>query len=229
MENSAFKRFLPEVKDLMRKMLDKDPERRIKPLEAMQHDYFIKTGHIEPDGTKKDNNKPKRPSQSFIDEEIETPDDQQRENKSIKKPEKLTIDKMAQIEPNSTSVDEINENLFEEKKNQEPPKQIQDMMTGAAVSKQRGVSFRIKKIGDGVKLQQENYFDDDDMPSKTDAKKGKLEMVQDNSLFQSMHVSGSGQKQKLFDKILTKGKSTAKAIESDDSDEQDPELLFGEE
>ena len=43
-----------------------------------------------------------------------------------------------------------------------------------------------------------------------------------------MHVANSGNKQKLFDKILTKGKSTAKAIESDDSDEQDPELLFGE-
>jgi len=32
MENSAFKRFLPEVKDLMRRMLDKDPEKRITPL-----------------------------------------------------------------------------------------------------------------------------------------------------------------------------------------------------
>ena len=84
---------------------------------------------------------------------------------------------MAQIEPNSTSVDEINENLFEEKKNQDPPMHIKDMMTGNAVSKQRGVPFRIKKIGDGVKLQQENYFDDDDMPPRTQSTKGKLEVV----------------------------------------------------
>lgn len=62
MNNAAFKRFLPEVKDLMSKMLEKDPEARITPLQAMQHEYFIKTGHIEPDGSKKDNNKPKRPS-----------------------------------------------------------------------------------------------------------------------------------------------------------------------
>ena len=31
MENSAFKRFLPEVKDLMINMLTKDPETRITP------------------------------------------------------------------------------------------------------------------------------------------------------------------------------------------------------
>lgn len=41
-----------------------------------------------------------------------------------------------------------------------------------------------------------------------------------------MHVSGK--KQNMFDVVMTKGKSTSKAIESDDSDEQDPELLFGE-
>lgn len=37
---------------------------------------------------------------------------------------------MAKIEPNSTSVDEINENLFEfeEKKKDETPIQIQEMM-----------------------------------------------------------------------------------------------------
>lgn len=50
-------------------------------------------------------------------------------------------------------------------------------MTGNAVSKQRGVSFRIKKIGDGVKLQQENYFDDDDMPKEKLSHKDKLEVL----------------------------------------------------
>lgn len=74
MENSAFKRFLPDVKDLMIKMLTKDPETRITPQEALKHPYFVKTGHCEPDGTKKDINKSKRPSQSVIDEEIDTPD-----------------------------------------------------------------------------------------------------------------------------------------------------------
>lgn len=40
-----------------------------------------------------------------------------------------------------------------------------------------------------------------------------------------MHVN-SNKKQKLFDIVMTKGKSTSKAIESDESDEEDPELLF---
>ena len=35
MNNAAFKRFLPEVKDLMSRMLDKDPESRITPMQAM--------------------------------------------------------------------------------------------------------------------------------------------------------------------------------------------------
>ena len=42
-----------------------------------------------------------------------------------------------------------------------------------------------------------------------------------------MHVN-TNKKQKLFDIVMTKGKSTAKAIESDESDEEDPELLFPE-
>lgn len=40
----AFSRFIPEAKDLIRKMLLKDPLERIKPREALQHPYFIKTG-----------------------------------------------------------------------------------------------------------------------------------------------------------------------------------------
>lgn len=41
------------------------------------------------------------------------------------------MDKLGQIEPNNASVDEINENISpEEKKSQEPSKEIQDMMNG---------------------------------------------------------------------------------------------------
>lgn len=99
---------------------------------------------------------------------------------------------MAQIEPNSTSFDDINENLNEEKKKEENPMQIQDMMMKGQVSKHRGVSFRVKK-GDnaalGTKTQHANYFDDDQMPARANSiKDGKLEMGAQESLFQSMHV-----------------------------------------
>ena len=40
----AFQRFVPEAKDLISKMLLKDPIKRIKPEEALLHPYFIKTG-----------------------------------------------------------------------------------------------------------------------------------------------------------------------------------------
>lgn len=42
----AFSRFVPEAKDLITKMLIKDPLLRIKPEEALLHPYFIKTGMI---------------------------------------------------------------------------------------------------------------------------------------------------------------------------------------
>ena len=40
----AFQRFVPEAKDLITKMLIKDPLQRIKPEDAVMHPYFIKTG-----------------------------------------------------------------------------------------------------------------------------------------------------------------------------------------
>lgn len=46
MDLSAFSRFVPEAKDLIMRMLNKDPILRIKPEEALQHEYFIKTGMI---------------------------------------------------------------------------------------------------------------------------------------------------------------------------------------
>ena len=46
MELSAFSRFVPEAKDLIMRMLNKDPVLRIKPEEALKHEYFIKTGMI---------------------------------------------------------------------------------------------------------------------------------------------------------------------------------------
>lgn len=42
----AFSRFVPEAKDLISKMLIKDPLQRIKPEEALLHPYFIKTEMI---------------------------------------------------------------------------------------------------------------------------------------------------------------------------------------
>ena len=44
-ENDCFKRFMPEAKDLMMKMLIKNPYDRITPAQALEHPYFIKTGH----------------------------------------------------------------------------------------------------------------------------------------------------------------------------------------
>ena len=46
MDLAAFSRFIPEAKDLIMKMLIKDPLLRIKPEEALKHGYFIKTGMI---------------------------------------------------------------------------------------------------------------------------------------------------------------------------------------
>jgi len=42
----AFSRFIPEAKDLICRMLLKDPLERIKPREALRHPYFVKTGMI---------------------------------------------------------------------------------------------------------------------------------------------------------------------------------------
>lgn len=59
-------------------------------------------------------------------------------------------------------------------------------MKGNSVSKQRGVSFRVKKADNatlGTKTQHANYFDDELMPSRSNSTKGKLEVVQDNTLF----------------------------------------------
>ena len=44
MENSAFRRFSKETKDIISKMLIKKPERRITPDQALRHPYFSKNG-----------------------------------------------------------------------------------------------------------------------------------------------------------------------------------------
>lgn len=46
MQLPAFARFVPEAKDLIMKMLTKDPLKRIKPEEALLHPYFVKTGMV---------------------------------------------------------------------------------------------------------------------------------------------------------------------------------------
>lgn len=54
----AFSRFIPEAKDLIRKMLLKDPGERIKPQEALRHPYFVKTGMIKEPAEEMPNNLP---------------------------------------------------------------------------------------------------------------------------------------------------------------------------
>ena len=46
MQLPAFARFVPEAKDLIMRMLTKDPLKRIKPEEALVHPYFVKTGMV---------------------------------------------------------------------------------------------------------------------------------------------------------------------------------------
>jgi len=44
MDNFAFRRFSKETKDIIRQMLQKTPERRITPANALKHKYFIRNG-----------------------------------------------------------------------------------------------------------------------------------------------------------------------------------------
>ena len=44
MENTAFRRHSRETKDLILKMLTKNPDRRITPEQALRHKYFVKNG-----------------------------------------------------------------------------------------------------------------------------------------------------------------------------------------
>ena len=44
MNKFAFKRFSKETKDIIVKMLDKNPDNRITPQEALNHNFFILNG-----------------------------------------------------------------------------------------------------------------------------------------------------------------------------------------
>jgi len=44
MDNPSFKRFIPETKELIMALLNKNPEERIKAEDALKHPYFIKLG-----------------------------------------------------------------------------------------------------------------------------------------------------------------------------------------
>jgi serine/threonine protein kinase len=46
MNLTCFKRFIPQTKDLIRKMLIKNPAQRINPEEALKHDYFKILGFV---------------------------------------------------------------------------------------------------------------------------------------------------------------------------------------
>ena len=46
MNNVCFQRFLPETKELIQRMLNKNPEKRITPTEALNHMYFKKLGFV---------------------------------------------------------------------------------------------------------------------------------------------------------------------------------------
>ena len=44
MDNFAFRRFSKETKDIIKQMLQKIPERRITPANALKHRYFVRNG-----------------------------------------------------------------------------------------------------------------------------------------------------------------------------------------
>jgi len=46
MNNACFKRFSVYTKDLILKMLTKNPEQRITPQEALVHPFFIQNGLV---------------------------------------------------------------------------------------------------------------------------------------------------------------------------------------
>lgn len=62
MDNCAFKRLTREIqddtKDLILKMLHKNPDRRISPEMALKHPYFVKNGFVK--------NKEQENYQSFL-------------------------------------------------------------------------------------------------------------------------------------------------------------------
>ena len=66
MDLSCFKRFIPETKELIRRMLIKNPNQRSTPEEALKHDYFKKLGFV------LDQPESPEPKLDLIDEEEET-------------------------------------------------------------------------------------------------------------------------------------------------------------
>jgi hypothetical protein len=44
MKNECFGRFIPETRELISKMLQKNPDARITPEDALKHPYFLKMG-----------------------------------------------------------------------------------------------------------------------------------------------------------------------------------------
>jgi serine/threonine protein kinase len=44
MDNFSFRRFSKETKDIIMKMLIKNPDRRITPEMALKHKYFVRNG-----------------------------------------------------------------------------------------------------------------------------------------------------------------------------------------
>lgn len=44
MDNFSFRRYSKETKDIIIKMLLKNPDRRITPAEALKHKYFVNNG-----------------------------------------------------------------------------------------------------------------------------------------------------------------------------------------
>jgi len=48
MENLCFRNYSRETKDLILKLLTKNPEKRITPEQALQHRYFVRNGLAKP-------------------------------------------------------------------------------------------------------------------------------------------------------------------------------------
>mmetsp|Transcript_13696 Transcript_13696/g.21464 ORF Transcript_13696/g.21464 Transcript_13696/m.21464 type:complete len:270 (-) Transcript_13696:298-1107(-) len=146
-----FERFAPEAKDLMVKMLIKDPDLRIKPAQALKHPFF-KKNKLFPEGTVDHEEAKKQAGLSVIVEENQSTD--KKPNNARNGIEFTKVDKLSK---HTISVNEDG-NLEDSHSNVSGKKQPKETTYGKVTKANRAGSIRIRVPKDDMTITRMQHL-----------------------------------------------------------------------